>query len=103
MPQSQAADVAVHGIRERIDAECRIVFIQPAKDDRAKIAFVHSAVADQFDCRLAKLIAGEFGVHPVDFGGIEETLHMFGQTKNRRPLSGLITRGCLQKRSNRNE
>ena len=67
------------------------VFVEIAENQRTQITRFQTAVADKFDRRIAKIFPLEFMIHSINFGGITESLHMFGKTEDRRTFRRLIT------------
>ena len=90
------ADVASQRVRKRIHAEGRMCFVKTAERNRTDVALLEAAAPHQFDRSIAKIIHVPSVIHAIDFGGIQETLHVFAQAKNRRPAFRRITTNAFE-------
>ena len=84
------------GLWERIDAKCRLCFVEPAKNERPDVTSVETALFDKFDRRVAKCVAAKLRIHSIDLCRIYKPLHVFRQAKYRRSFSRVITADTLK-------
>ena len=68
-----------------------MLFIEAPEENRADVALSQPAAAHELNRSLAKIIDRPGMIHPIDFGGIQKSLHVFTQTKDSGPAFGRVT------------